>query len=168
MRFPFCFRRKRLERLVMENRADRDPGLMAHARSCPVCSETLMVVTALRQSRANSMQSAGAGAPRDLWRRAEWRRQNRTLEQVARPVIWAERLALATMLCAGAGLVFAVRRQVSGWFGEMIRGGGLPSMQLDRIWPGSFAAIDPVWLYAFAGLAAITVIGALFLRFSEE
>lgn len=162
MRMAFCLREKRLMRLLMQNRVDEDPKLLVHARNCPVCSDTLMAVAALRQSRARTIGSAGAMSPHDLWRRAAWRRQRFILEQVTRPVVWAEKLALAGMLCTGAGLACMQRREIAGWFGKV------PKVHLGELWTESAGSVDPVWLYALAGLAVLACLGALLLRFSEE
>ena len=70
----------------------------------------------LQSGRASAMMAAPAASPGYLWWRAQLRRKSGSVEQMARPVLWAERFALAIMLCVVAGVAFWQKAQFASLF----------------------------------------------------
>jgi len=123
---------------------DADPALLDHARICSRCSEILFAVEMLVDIRTSTRMSAHSSSPGYLWWRAQLRRRSGVMEQMTRPVVWAERLALTGMLGIVAGLGFWQRAQLL----ELL---------------SSF-----VGLSILAGLTAILGVGGLTLFLSER
>jgi hypothetical protein len=122
MMFPFCPQEEKIAAMLKENRRlqDADPALLDHARICSRCSEILFAVEMLQGSRASAMMSAHIASPGCLWWRAQLRRQSGVAEQMTRPIVWAERLALICILCVFAGFGFWQRAQLLDLFSSFV------------------------------------------------
>jgi hypothetical protein len=148
MRFPFCPEEEKIAKLLSENRWDRDadPELLAHVEKCPGCSEVVFGLQILRQGRDAGV-SNNAGSPGYLWWRAQLRRKNGAFEQAARPVVWAELLALILVILFAGAFAFLQWGQFRDWF--LIREGSI------ALWA------------MLGGLSAVICLGGLALYFSD-
>ena len=146
MRFPFCPLEEKIAGMLRENRwpQDADPAMRDHAGLCSRCGEILFAVEMLRGSRASSMMSAPCSSPGYLWWRAQLHQRSGVVEQITKPVVWAESLALTGMLCLVAGFGFWQRAKLLDLFGSL------------------------VGLSILAGLTAILCIGGLTLFLSGK
>ena len=122
MRYPFCPQEEKIAAMLAENRWPReaDPELLDHARLCSRCRETVFAVEMLQDSRASTLMSARAASPGHLWWRAQLRRRRGVAEQMTRPVVWAEGLALTGILCIVAGFGFWQRAQLLDLFSSFV------------------------------------------------
>ncbi len=147
MNFPFCPQEEKIAAMVNENTWPRgaDAQLVEHSRTCSRCRAVVLTVEMLRNRRASAMRTAPAAAsPGALWWRAQFRRKSDVVEQMTRPVVWAEGLALAVMLCIVAGFGIWQRAQLMELF-------------------HSFVGIS-----ILAGLSAILCVGGLTLFLSDR
>ena len=92
-----------------------DPALRSHVKTCPRCSDLVLVVQSLQQVRNETLESAPMPPPGLLWWRAQIRRRSGAVELVSRPIALVEKLALV-LLAAGV-LCLAVWQwdQIAGW-----------------------------------------------------
>jgi hypothetical protein len=168
MRLPFCPYEEKIARLLNENRWDSDPALLVHAGKCARCSEVVLSVQTLQHNRANTMMLSRAGSPGNLWWRAQLRRQNGMLEQIAKPLVWTEWLALCSMLCLAAGFAFWQWGQIGNWFSKLRLILGTPVFHLGEIWLRATQEYSLIWLPILAGLTAIACICGLALLLSDQ
>jgi hypothetical protein len=122
MRYPFCAHEEKIAGMLKGNQwpQDADPALQDHARKCSRCSEIVFAVGMLHSSRASAMLKARAASPGYLWWRAQLRRKSSEMEQLTRPVVWAEGLALAVILCVIAIFGFWQRSELAGLFSSSV------------------------------------------------
>ena len=147
MRFPFCPQEEKIAAMLAETRwrEAADQALLEHSRTCSRCGEIIFAVEMIRNGRASAMMSAHSiASPGSLWWRAQMRRQRGVVEQMAKPVVWAEGLALAIILCTVAGFGFWQRAQLVDLFHSL------------------------VGLSILAGLTAILCVGGLGLFLSDR
>jgi len=144
MRYPFCPQEEKVAAMMKQNErpGNADAALLEHAKTCRRCREVVFALEMLQSGRASAMMSAPAASPGYLWWRAQLRRKSGRVEQMARPVLWAERLALAIMLCVIAGVAFWQKAQFASLFTSSLR------------------------LSILAGLSAILCVGGLTLFLS--
>jgi len=123
MRFPFCPQEEKIAAMLKEKQWPQgaDPVLLKHSRTCSRCSETVFAIEMLQNSRVSTLLSAHAPAsPGALWWRAQLRRKSGVVQQMTRPVVWAERFALAVMLCIVAGFGIWQRAQLVDLFHSFV------------------------------------------------
>ncbi len=122
MTYPFCPREEKIAVMLTEDdwRQTADPGLLKHAETCSSCSEILSTVELLRANRASTMISAHTSSPGFLWWKAQLRRRSGVVEQMTRPVVWAEALALTGILGIVVGFCFWQREQLVAWFSSIL------------------------------------------------
>jgi hypothetical protein len=168
MKFPFCPYEEKTAQLLNENRWGTDPALTAHAQKCSRCSNVVMTVQMLQQNRTNTSMATRAVSPGYLWWKAQLLRQNGALEQITKPVVWAERLALCGMLFIAAAVAFCYW----GWFGEQISGFsglfGSAMTPLKEIWLRSTSGNSLIYVSLVAGLMIIAGVGGLTLLLSDS
>jgi hypothetical protein len=167
MSILFCPNEEKVAELLSKNiwPWSADPVLAAHVAECSRCSEVVFTAQILKQDRAATMLTAHTDSPYHLWWRAQLRRRNSTVEQVTRPLAWAEKLALFCMLCVAGGLVYWQWRQVSRWVGWL---GG--NFENKAFWSAlSFHSAVQSSLMGYlilAGIAAVACIWVLTLLMS--
>ena len=89
------------------------PELRAHVEGCKACGDLVLVTTAFRGARSQSMQAAQLPPPGVLWWRAQLRRRNAAVERIQKPILGAQIFACAVTLVITVGfLVWQVR---DGW-----------------------------------------------------
>src|ERR1700756_2897471 len=69
--------------------------LRAHVKLCRICSDLVLVTSALGVERKETMPMARLEAPGALWWRAQLRKRNAAIEKMARPIVGAQVFALA-------------------------------------------------------------------------
>ncbi|PYP91584.1 MAG: hypothetical protein DMG65_07035 [Candidatus Angelobacter sp. Gp1-AA117] len=132
-----------------------DPDLRAHAEGCRVCSDVVLVATALRRSYNSMLQAAQPASPGLLWWRAQIRQKNAALERVMQPVVVAEKVAAMIILLAVVALLVWRRADLSGW--------------LSSVWgPLSSMALLPGFLIGTAATLAIFGGVAVYLLKAKE
>jgi hypothetical protein len=70
--------------------------LRVHFAACPVCADAAVIAEALHAEQVESLDVPAAGL---IWWKAQLRRRLESQERAVRPLVWAERAALA----AGVG-----------------------------------------------------------------
>lgn len=117
MKQLFCPQEERIAGMLARG---VDPELLAHARSCSRCHDVVFALEALRGSRPAIMMAARPVSSGHLWWRAQLRRQSGVVEEIAKPVVWAETLALILILGIVAGFGVWQRAQVMDLFSSTI------------------------------------------------
>jgi hypothetical protein len=122
MKYPFCPHEEKVADMIKRHLwpGEVDAALQEHARTCSRCSEVLFAVEVLKNSRTSAMMSSPAISPGHLWWRAQFRRKSGVVAQMARPIIWAEWMALTGMLCIIAGFGFWQRAELLNFFTSFI------------------------------------------------
>jgi hypothetical protein len=69
--------------------------LRAHFAACPVCADAVLIAEALHGEPAESLEVPAAGL---IWWKAQLRRRLDGQERALRPIVWAERGAIAAGL----------------------------------------------------------------------
>jgi len=95
------------------------PELREHVAACARCSEMVLVRTAMQGLRAGDVKAARLEAPGVIWWRAQLRRRNQALEQVARPLKAAQLFALAVTVSFAAGFGVSEVRHSSEWLARL-------------------------------------------------
>ena len=170
MNLPFCPHEEKIAELLNARRwpQDADPALVAHAGKCNRCHEVVDAVQMLQQLRASTMRQAHAGSASTIWWRAQLRRRNGAVEQMAKPVVWAERLAFIGMLGIAAGIAFQQWAPFRHWFHSLTVAGENQVFYSAINW---FLATNENNLTShvmLAGLAAIVCFGGVTLFFSDR
>ena len=122
MKYPFCPHEETIAGMLKENQwpQNADPVLLDHALKCSRCSEIVFAVEILQSGRASSLMTAHAASPGYLWWRAQLHRKSGEMAQMTRPVVWAEGLALAIILCVIAVFGYWQREQLAGLFSSFV------------------------------------------------
>jgi hypothetical protein len=163
MKLPFCSHEVEIARLLDENRLPENSTLLAHAEKCARCSEVVFAIQILQRGRASSLISAHAGSPGYLWWRAQLRRQNGVVEKVTKPIVWAERFALISMLCIATGFGFWQSGQLHDWFSRLAVLLGYQALPLNSIWLRATNTSSLMAVSMLAGLFVVACIGGLAL-----
>jgi hypothetical protein len=173
MNLPFCSQEEKIAKLIKTHRwpQDADPELVVHAGKCSRCHEALFAVQILQLLRASDVKQAHVGSPSALWWRAQLRRRNGAVEQMAKPLVWAEILAFISMLCIAAGIAFQQWTPIRQWFHSLKVVGDNQIFHSAINWVLTINEnnlTSLVMLAGLAGLAAIVCIGGLTLFFSDR
>jgi hypothetical protein len=146
MNYPFCPHEEKVAAMLKKHAwpGAADPALQEHAKTCTRCREVAFAVEMLQRSRASAMASSPTLSPGHIWWRAQLRRKSGVAAKLARPVVWAEGLALASMLFLIACFGFWHRAELVNFF-------------------SSFIGIS-----ILAGLTAILCVGGLTLFLSDK
>jgi hypothetical protein len=113
------------------------------------------------------MLAAHAGSPGYLWWRAQLLRRNSVAEQIAKPVVWAEKLALIGLLCVASVFFFRQWGHIGNWIGGFADIFDSQAFGLSAIWLRSAFEGNLIGYSILAGLAAIACIGGLTLFMSD-
>jgi hypothetical protein len=169
MKIPFCPNEEKVADLLKKGRWPwaADSKLRNHVDNCGRCSDVLFMVQSLQQSRSASMLKAHAASSHELWLKAQLRRHSSIMEQVARPIVWAERFALLGMLCVAIGLMFRQRMQISGWVDWMTGSFPAEAMRLSSFWSASSQQGSLIGYSILAGFAAVACICGFTLFMSD-
>jgi len=117
MRFRACLHSKEVGELLRGGQWPAGCGaeLRAHVAECGNCSELVLLRTAMQGMRAEDMEAARLEAPGVIWWRAQLRRRNAVLQQVARPLKAAQLFAMAVVVSFAAGFGVSELRHSSEW-----------------------------------------------------
>ena len=86
--------------------------LQAHVQTCARCAEEVLVTKHLQGLRATSIAATQPGSASLLWWKAQARRRNAMLQQMERPLLAGQLVALAIVLMIVAGIVMSYSRGV--------------------------------------------------------
>lgn len=103
----------------------RDAGILGHARSCPVCSEVVLVAEFLREStQIATHELSGLPDARVIWRRAQSSAREKALVKVTLPIRIARISAFVVAVLAAPWLIVESHRLWSGHLSST-----------NRLWP---------------------------------
>jgi hypothetical protein len=121
MRFGGCAHEREVGTLLRGGQWPAGCGaeLREHVGGCARCSELVLVRGAMQGLRGGDMAASRLEAPGVIWWRAQLRRRNAALEQVARPLRAAQMFALAVVVSFGAGFGVAELRHSSEWMARI-------------------------------------------------
>ena len=121
MRFRACSHEKEVGELLRGGQWPAGCGgeLRAHVAGCGKCSELVLLRTAMQGLRAEDMAAARLEAPGVIWWRAQLRRRNAALVQVARPLKAAQMFAMAVVVSFAAGFGVSELRHSSEWMARL-------------------------------------------------
>ncbi len=141
--------------------------LCRHVNGCRACNELVLVMQAFQRARAESMSAPFPGSAGVLWWRAQLRRRNAAVEQIAKPILGAQIFAFVVTIAIAAVLVFTQARSGLHWFLWLRQLGESPNLHLEDLW--SSALTMPEWglMVLVFGLAAVAVLGG-FVLFSDR
>ena len=121
MRFRACPQEKEVGELLRGGQWPAGCGaeLRSHVAGCGRCSEFVSVRTALQGLRAGDMATARLEAPGVIWWRAQLRKRNAAMQQVARPLKAAQLFAMAVVVSFAAGFGASELRHSGEWMGRI-------------------------------------------------
>ena len=150
MRFRACSHQKEVGELLRGGQWPAGCGseLRAHVAECGKCSELVSLRTAMQGLRAGDMAAARLEAPGVIWWRAQLRRRNAALQQVARPLKAAQLFAMAVVVSFAAGFGVSELRHSGEWmarveaisWGTMLSGWGLVFLGIGLVGVGLVGA----------------------------
>jgi hypothetical protein len=135
--------------------------LRGHVAGCRSCSDLVLLTTAFQKARNETLATVKLPPPGILLWRAQLRRRNAVVEQLARPLLGAQIFALAITLIVGLGFaVFEAHQGVdwltSSYWSEWIAQLPQPaSLHWDSL--RSWVLADPTWSWAILVPAAATL-----------
>ena len=145
--------------------------LQAHVASCRACGDLVLVMTAFRSARAESTAAANPGSAGVVWWRAQLRKRQTAMEQIARPVLGAQIFAWSVTLAIA--VVFAVTQARNGlrWLDWLRSLRQLPqsnSFHFEELWLSANSM--PLWglLTAVLGLAAVAILSGVILYLDRQ
>lgn len=116
--------------------------LLAHAGSCPVCSEVFLVTEFLREDNASLDRELATPVATVIWRKAQAWAREKALARATLPIRIARTCAYALAIFASPWIVFEFSRRPS-WFSSL----GLQHL----------TATDGNWLAALTGTTLLGV-----------
>jgi len=123
--------------------------LREHVAACSKCGDLVMVAEAFRGARAETMKSTPAMAPGVIWWRAQVRRRQAALEQIARPIWGAQVFAFVVTLLLGVGLVVVETRRGFSWQD------GARALHLEALVPAGGVSLEVLLVAACVGVVAV-------------
>lgn len=151
MRFRACSHEREVAELLRGGQWPAGSGveLRSHVAGCGRCSEMVFLRTAMQGLRAGDMAAARLEAPGVIWWRAQLRKRNAALEQVARPLKAAQMFALAVVVSFAAGFGVSEVRHSSEWmarieaisWGSVFSGWGLVVLVMGMVGIGLLGAV---------------------------
>ncbi|HUH62979.1 MAG TPA: hypothetical protein VLZ50_08280 [Terracidiphilus sp.] len=141
--------------------------LRRHVSGCRACGELVVVMQAFRSARASSVSSANPSSAGVLWWRAQLRRRNAAMEQIARPILGAQIFALAVTIAIAVILAVSQANHGLRWLAWLKQLGQTPALHFENLWSSALAM--PQWglMLLIFGLAGIAVLGGVVL-FSDR
>jgi hypothetical protein len=136
--------------------------LRAHVEACRICSDLVLVTSALGMERKETMPMARLEAPGALWWRAQLRKRNVAIEKMARPILGAQVFALAMALVVAAAVLVWQAGSWSAWIQE------LPAaLHLDALLPATAVDLSGM-LWIIPVLASIAVLSGVVVYLASE
>jgi len=128
--------------------------LQAHVQTCPRCTEEVLLTQHLQGMRAASIAAAQPGSASLLWWKAQARRRSAMVQQMERPLLAGQLVALAIILAIGAGIG-------RGLWAYSIRANNTAATS--NFWSWLLDAWGPLPLLAGAGVVILLAIVVLYL-----
>jgi hypothetical protein len=144
------------------------PELRAHVESCRACGDLVLVTTAFRGARAQSMQVAQLPPPGVLWWRAQLRRRNAAVERIQKPIVGAQIFAFAVTLAIAIGFVVWQVRDGWNWMKWLESLAQSQAFHWEVLWPFAGAKSGASLLYVAPALALLALAGGVVLYLSSE
>lgn len=113
--------------------------LQAHVQTCTRCTEEVQVTKHLQGLRATGIATAQPGSASLLWWKAQARRRNAMLQQMERPLLAGQLIALAIVLTIVAGIV---------------------TLHSHRVWTSGTATTSNVWYWLLDAWGLLPVLVA--------
>lgn len=159
--FDGCPREREVTELVQRGQWPEaaSPEIAAHLRECRSCADLVLVADAFQRARANAAGPQNECAPGLLWWRAQLRRRQAAMEEMAKPILGAQIFALVVNLAVAAGFVaWEATHGVNwlSWFGATRQDGGIGSL-VSTAFSGWGLAVAVAALAALAMLAGAAV-----------
>ena len=158
MRFRTCSHEVEVAELLRGGQWPAAGGedLRAHVAGCGKCSELVLMRTAMQGLRAGDMAAARLEAPGVMWWRAQLRKRNAALQQVARPLKAAQMFAVAVVVSFAAGFGVSELRHSSEW--------------MARIEAISWGAVFSGWglVIAVMGVVGVGLLGAVAVYLASD
>ncbi|HEY2468454.1 MAG TPA: hypothetical protein VGI45_11555 [Terracidiphilus sp.] len=136
--------------------------LRAHVETCRICSDLLLVTSALGQERRETMPLVRLEAPGALWWRAQLRRRNAAIEKMARPIFGAQVFALAMSLAVAVVVLVWQAGNWSAWISDLPR-----VLHLDALLPAGLGDLSGM-LWIVPVLATIAVLSGVVVYLVSE
>lgn len=131
------------------------PDLRAHVSTCRSCSDLALVSETLQTARAQTLAAARPVPAGVLWWRAQLRRRNAAVEQLARPLLGAQIFAMAVVLLAGLGFLLFEARHNDAWLLWLQHLPQDPALRWDNLRATLEAAPHWSWLLMGPALALL-------------
>ena len=144
------------------------PELRAHVEGCKTCGDLVLVTTAFRGARAESMQAAQLPPPGVLWWRAQLRRRNAAVERIQKPMLGAQIFACAVTLVITFGfLVWQVRYgwNWTKWLASLAQS---QVFHWEVLWPFASAKSAAGVLSLIPALALLALVSGVVLYLGSE
>jgi len=123
--------------------------LREHVAACSKCGDLVLVAEAFRGAREGAMQAAPVMAPGVIWWRAQVRRRQAALEQIARPMWGAQVFAFVLTLVLGVGLAVVEARRGFSWQD------GARALHLEALMPAGGVSLEVLVVAACVGVVAV-------------
>jgi hypothetical protein len=167
MRFGACAREKEISELLKHGHWPHACAaeLHAHANSCRMCSDLVLVTVAFRKAQAESVSTQSFDSPGVLWWRAQLRRRNAAVERVGRPIVGAQIFALCINLLLAVRFIVLKPRHGFSWLSELPQS---QTFHLEKLW--SFAFTIPNWNPALLilSLSALALLSGVLVYLATE
>ena len=152
------------------------PELRAHVEGCKACGDLVLVTTAFRGARSQSMQAAQLPPPGVLWWRAQLRRRNAAVVRINKPLFGAQIFAFGITLLVAAGLITSQAKQSWHWFTSLRSEVADWIASISQSQAFHFQALFPVTaiksgaslMYLVTGLAMVALISGVVLYLASE
>jgi hypothetical protein len=141
------------------------PELRAHAASCRVCGDLILVSQTFRSARAASLSAPQLPPAGVLWWRAQLRRRNAAVERINKPIFGAQVFALGITLVVALWLIGWQARESWVWLSSTRAGfnSGFKSGLASGFWAGFgdwVASISRSQAFHFQALVPLSAIKA--------
>jgi hypothetical protein len=148
------------------------PELRAHAETCRVCGDLVLITQAFRGARATSASAAQLPPPGVLWWRAQLRRRNAAVERIQRPLLGAQIFALAFTVCVAVGFgIYEVKHGLR-WFASLgdwlVSLAQSPTFHFDTLWPVASARSNISLVYLIPCVAILALLSGIVLYLASE
>lgn len=169
MSFRSCGREKELSEVLRDGHWPHacDPGLREHVRSCRRCGDYLLLTRTFQSARTEALARTQLDHPSLLWWRAQLRRRNQALEQLARPTHWVGSASLLGALLVAVGFSIRQRRDLAGWLGWMTALPSSSSFHLDTLWAPASSWSLSLLVTCLGALVLLTAV-ALYLSSDQK
>jgi hypothetical protein len=144
------------------------PELRAHVAGCRACGDLVLVTTAFRGVRTESMNSVQLPPPGVLWWRAQLRRRNAAVERIQKPILGAQIFAFAITLLIATGIVAWQVRDGWNWMKWLESVAQSQVFRWEVLWPFASAKSVAGFLGLIPALALLALASGVVLYLGSE